>query len=152
MVYTGCSALIHSLWKQNGNPCSQHEFINIQDFIVGKKQVKWKWMRKRTSKMHKATLFIEIICHKLGEKGLTGTQMYGQNPDTAKHVTGKGYLIIFLPCLCKQAVFPWPEQKALVLKAQKLSLVILLIRCLGLSGNLAFSSLCEHTQKVILSH
>lgn len=62
-------------------------------------------MRKHTSKMHKATLFIEIICHKLAGKELIGTQMYGQNPDTAKHIAGKGYLIVFPLCLCKQAVF-----------------------------------------------
>ena len=81
------------------------------------------------------------------------TQLYGQNPDIAKHVAGKGYLVIyFCFAFAKQALFLRPKQKALQLKAQKLSLVILIIRCLGFSGNLAFSSLCKHTQKVILSH
>lgn len=57
--------------------------------------------------MHKATLLVEIICHKLGGKGMIRTQLYGQSPDTAKHVAGKDYLIIyFCFAFAKQAVFP----------------------------------------------
>lgn len=56
--------------------------------------------------MHKPTLFIEIICHKLGGKVMIHTQLYSQNTDIAKHVAGKGYLIIyFCFAFAKQAVF-----------------------------------------------
>ena len=56
--------------------------------------------------MHKATFFIEIICHKLGGKEMKHTLPYSRNPDIAKHVAGKGYLIIcFRFAFAKQAVF-----------------------------------------------
>lgn len=75
-------------------------------------------MRKHTSKMHKATIFIEIICHKLGGKGLIGTQTYGETSDT-KHITEKGYLIIFPLCLCKTGCFPLTRTKGIAAQSSK---------------------------------
>lgn len=69
--------------------------------------------------MHKATLFIEIICYKLGGKGMIATQMYGQNPDTAKHIAGKGYLIIFPLCLYKTGCFPLTRTKGIAAQSSK---------------------------------
>lgn len=62
-------------------------------------------MRKHTSKMHKATLFIEIICHKLGGKGLIGTQMYGQTHQILSTLLEKAILLYFRCAFAKQAVF-----------------------------------------------
>lgn len=77
-------------------------------------------MRKRTSKMHKGTPFIEIICHKSGKKGMISTWLYSQNPDSAKHGAGKGYHIyLFPPCLCKTGCFPLTRTKGIAAQSSK---------------------------------
>lgn len=70
--------------------------------------------------MHKATLFIEIICHKLGGKGMIRTQPYGQNRDTAKLVAQKGDLIIyFCFAFAKTGYFPLVRTKGVAAQNSK---------------------------------
>lgn len=62
-------------------------------------------MKKYTSKMHKATHCIDIICCKLRGKAMIHTQLCGPQSDIAKHVAGNGYLIYFCFAFKKQTVF-----------------------------------------------